>query len=122
VIATVGKELIALGQLVCHTFIGGIPLEEDLKHLLQQPNVIIGTPGTIDKRILHTHNFSNLLVLTIGRIKQLIEEKYLNVNNIKLFVFDEADKLFDLNFIEVILYVVLNNDFNIYCDANCALL
>jgi len=95
----VGKELIAQGDMLCSTFIGGIPLEEDLKNLLQHPNVIIGTPGTI----LAIWSWFFVLLAYLGRVKQLIEEKYLNINKIKLFIFDEADKLFDLNFIEVIL-------------------
>jgi superfamily II DNA/RNA helicase len=46
VMNTVGKEMISQGDLNCGIFIGGIPLEENLKSLLQQPNIIIGTPGT----------------------------------------------------------------------------
>ncbi|GJQ67896.1 putative ATP-dependent RNA helicase [Trypoxylus dichotomus] len=57
--------------LFTHSFIGGLPIEQDIKHL-QKCHIAVGAPG---------------------RIKHLIELGALKTNAIKLFVLDEADKL-----------------------------
>ncbi len=38
-------------------------------------------------------NKPSILVATPGRLKQLVNEKYINMSNIKIFVLDECDKL-----------------------------
>ncbi|XP_028128439.1 probable ATP-dependent RNA helicase DDX20 [Diabrotica virgifera virgifera] len=62
--------------LKVESFIGGLPLAED-KQKCQNCNIAVGTPG---------------------RIKHLILDKTLNVNSVKLFVLDEADKLMESSF------------------------
>ncbi|CAG9833112.1 unnamed protein product [Diabrotica balteata] len=62
--------------LKVESFIGGLPLVED-KQKCQNCNIAVGTPG---------------------RIKHLILDKTLNVNSVKLFVLDEADKLMESSF------------------------
>lgn len=54
---------------------GGISIEEDKKKL--QCHIAVGAPG---------------------RIKHLIEKKFLTVSKIRLFVLDEVDKLMEFNF------------------------
>lgn len=55
-------------------FYGGVPKSEHVKILKgpKPPHVIIGTPG---------------------RIMQLVKEKYMNLDNLKIFVLDECDKM-----------------------------
>ena len=43
----------------------------------------------------------------VGRVKQLIEEGALSPESVRLFVLDEADKLMEAGFQEVIKYVIL---------------
>ena len=43
--------------------------------------------------------------LFTGRIKQLIEERIFNTESVRLFILDEADKLLEDSFQEVIKYV-----------------
>lgn len=57
------------------TFIGGLPLEDDIKRANCQ--IAVGAPG---------------------RIKHLIEKKVLKTNHVRLLIFDEADKLMEESF------------------------
>ncbi|KRT85552.1 helicase [Oryctes borbonicus] len=57
--------------LFIHSFIGGLPIEQDIKNL-QKCHIAVGAPG---------------------RIRHLIELGALKTNAIRLFVLDEADKL-----------------------------
>ncbi|CAD5115552.1 DgyrCDS4516 [Dimorphilus gyrociliatus] len=70
VMRSIGKKI---ENLHCHTFIGGLPVQEDRKKL-EACRIAIGTPG---------------------RIKQLIEEKALITDHIRIFILDEADKLIE---------------------------
>ncbi|KAG0226683.1 DEAD (Asp-Glu-Ala-Asp) box polypeptide 20 [Actinomortierella wolfii] len=60
-------------DVVCHTFIGGLPVKEDKKRLLDC-SIVVGTPG---------------------RVRQLIESGDLKTSQIRLLVLDEADKLME---------------------------
>ena len=52
--------------------IGGLPLKEQRKELLvKKPQVVVGT---------------------MGRITEAIEKEYLEVEKVKLVIFDEADR------------------------------
>ena len=55
-------------------FFGGVPKAENVKILKgdKPPHIVIGTPG---------------------RILQLTKEKYLNLDNLQIFVLDECDKM-----------------------------
>ncbi|HCB69690.1 MAG TPA: ATP-dependent helicase [Persephonella sp.] len=46
-----------------------------------------------------------VIVGTPGRIKDLIERKVLNLNDVKIFVLDEADRMLDMGFIEDIEFI-----------------
>ncbi|KAK3576653.1 hypothetical protein CHS0354_004938 [Potamilus streckersoni] len=80
VIRSIGSTLPALQ---CHTFIGGLPVQED-KIKLKKCHIAVGTPG---------------------RIKQLIEFGALSTASIRLFVLDEADKLLEENFQQQINWI-----------------
>ena len=54
--------------------IGGIPIEDDKKTLL--------TSG------------ANFVIGTVGRIYQLLESGYLELDSLRYVIFDEGDKLF----------------------------
>ncbi|CAD8176920.1 unnamed protein product [Paramecium octaurelia] len=56
-----------------HLFIGGLPVEQD-------------------RDVLKTRRCT-IIIGTVGRIMQMIQEKLMNLCNIKLLVLDEADKL-----------------------------
>jgi ATP-dependent RNA helicase UAP56/SUB2 len=61
-------------NVVTECFYGGIPKSDNVKVLKgsKPPHIVIGTPG---------------------RVKQLVKEKYLNLNNLQIFVLDECDKM-----------------------------
>lgn len=62
--------------LKVETFIGGLPLEADIEKM-KNCQIAVGAPG---------------------RVKHLIQNKILNTNQIRLLVFDEADKLMEQSF------------------------
>ena len=66
-----------LSQVKIQAFIGGLSLAED-KVRARSCQVCVGTPG---------------------RLKQLISEGLLNVENVRLAVLDEADKMLEASFI-----------------------
>lgn len=56
-------------------FYGGMPIKQDIEVLsTNQPHVVVGTPG---------------------RIKALVNQKHLKLNDIKHFILDECDKMLD---------------------------
>ena len=71
----------ALGQytnVVCHACIGGTSVRDDARRLQDGGvHVIIGTPG---------------------RVYDMIQRRYLNTNDIKIFVLDEADEMLSRGF------------------------
>lgn len=54
-------------------------------------------PGSVFHDYWQTLNTIHLILYT-GRVKQLIENKFLKPDAIRLFILDEADKLLDDNF------------------------
>ncbi|KAI9312376.1 P-loop containing nucleoside triphosphate hydrolase protein [Dichotomocladium elegans] len=67
----------------CDAFIGGLSVKADVQKL-QRCQIVVGTPG---------------------RLSQLINEKMLNVREIKLLVLDEADRLMSESFIKQVKYI-----------------
>lgn len=65
--------------------VGGMPIERQIRELKRRPNFIIGTPG---------------------RIKDLINRRILNLENINTLVLDEADRMLDMGFLPDIKMVV----------------
>jgi ATP-dependent RNA helicase DDX20 len=77
------NNVLTLPGLKVHSFIGGLPLDED-KQKLRHCHVAVGSPG---------------------RVKHLIQMGCLKTSNIRLFVLDEADKLMEPAFLKDIKYV-----------------
>ncbi len=63
---------------------GGQPIERQLKLLNNFPHVVVGTPG---------------------RILDHLKRKTLNLENARMVVLDEADKMLDMGFIEDVSYI-----------------
>ncbi len=72
------KDFIAEMQLYSAVIVGGVPIRKQIKDLKYRNEFIIGTPG---------------------RIKNMIEEKYLNLSEFNTVVLDEADRMLDMGFI-----------------------
>jgi ATP-dependent RNA helicase RhlE len=58
--------------------VGGTNIERQIRDLKRGPHIIIGTPG---------------------RLKDLLNRRALNLNNVRHFVLDEADRMLDMGFI-----------------------
>ena len=67
-----------INAIIC---VGGTPLRQNLADLQNNPHVVVGTPG----RVLH-----------------LITKKFLNIQLLKMMVFDEADDLLSFGFFDTI--------------------
>ncbi|ESO82336.1 hypothetical protein LOTGIDRAFT_223393 [Lottia gigantea] len=72
-----------LPRLACHTFIGGLPIKEDIQKL-RRCQIAIGSPG---------------------RVKHLIEHGLMSTDSIRIFILDEADKLLEDSFQEQINWI-----------------
>ena len=61
--------------------------------------VVFGGLGTKKKEQMdRMRNGCNILIGTTGRVRQLIEDFTISLENIKFFVLDEADKMLDMGF------------------------
>jgi len=63
-----------LPDVTAQVFYGGVPVAQNIEALKNEPKIVIGTPG---------------------RLAQLIEEKHLNLENLKFFVLDECDSMLE---------------------------
>lgn len=69
------------------------------QHLNIQTGVIYG--GVTPKRHIKVlKRAPNILVATPGRLLGLVEQGYVDLNNIEMFVLDEADRMLDLGMIQ----------------------
>ena len=73
-----------LPDLKIASFIGGLPLAED-RIKAARCHMAIGTPG---------------------RMKQLLDEKILNADTVRLAILDEADKLLEPNFVKETTHIL----------------
>jgi ATP-dependent RNA helicase DDX20 len=85
--------VISFPGLKVHSFIGGLPVEED-KQKLHDCHIAVGSPG---------------------RVKHLIQMGCLKTSNIRLFVLDEADQLMEPTFLKDIKYVNRTSEFYLVC-------
>lgn len=69
-------------SLLC---IGGASINRQISCLRQNPNIIIGTPG---------------------RLKDLCQRRFLNLNSFKTIILDEVDRMVDIGFIDDIRYLI----------------
>ncbi|XP_026325190.1 probable ATP-dependent RNA helicase DDX20 [Hyposmocoma kahamanoa] len=63
---------------------GGLPVQDDVAKFKKKVHILVGSPG---------------------RLRQLVQEKYVSVTSVRLIVFDEADKLVDKSFVADINYI-----------------
>ncbi|MEN3028131.1 MAG: DEAD/DEAH box helicase [Aquificaceae bacterium] len=69
-----------------YSFYGGTPVQKDLELLWKTtPNIVVGTPG---------------------RIKDLMMRGLFNLDGLRFFVLDEADRMLDMGFIEDIEWII----------------
>ncbi len=77
----VSKEIRRLASFVPNvkllTLCGGIPLRPQLASLTHPPHVVVGTPG---------------------RIQELIDQGALSLDDVRVFVLDEVDRMLDMGF------------------------
>ncbi|XP_067004623.2 probable ATP-dependent RNA helicase DDX20 [Anabrus simplex] len=73
----------AVEGLKVHSFIGGTPLEDDIRKL-RRCHVAVGAPG---------------------RVKHLIEKEHMKTDSVRLFILDEADKLMESSYQKDINYI-----------------
>lgn len=66
--------------------VGGIKKSINKKSLSEGPNIVIGTPGWIVDLIIEKDQNNNEI------------PSFLNLNNLKLFVMDEADEMLAAGF------------------------
>ena len=72
-------------RIYCALCIGGGSMKIQVRDLRYNPNFVIGTPG---------------------RIKDLLRSRYLNLNNFRSIVLDEADRMVDIGFMADIKYII----------------
>ncbi len=65
--------------------VGGMNIDRQIRDLRRRPHVIIGTPG---------------------RMKDLLERRELNLNNMSTLVLDEADRMLDMGFLPDIRRII----------------
>lgn len=65
--------------------VGGVPAERQIRDLKRRPHFIIGTPG---------------------RLKDLMNRKFIRLDNISTLVLDEADRMLDMGFLPDIRAIV----------------
>jgi len=58
--------------------VGGVPVDRQIRDLKRRPHFIIGTPG---------------------RLKDLMNRKFVNLENVNTLVLDEADRMLDMGFL-----------------------
>lgn len=69
------------------------------KHLKQKYAVIFGGVGQGNQVQSLAHGV-DVLVATPGRLLDLIEQKFLKLNRVEIFVLDEADRMLDMGFMK----------------------
>lgn len=65
--------------------VGGVPADRQIRELKRRPNFIIGTPG---------------------RLKDLMNRRYINLEFVNTLVLDEADRMLDMGFLPDIRTIV----------------
>ena len=70
--------------LMIQTVYGGVDLEKQAKRLTEGVDIVIGTPG---------------------RVIDMTKRKYLNLQMVKIFCLDEADRMLDMGFFPDVLWI-----------------
>ncbi len=82
----------------CHACIGGTSVRDDMLKLERGIHVIVGTPG---------------------RVFDMIDRKKLSVNDIKMFVLDEADEMLSRGFKDQIYDIFKRLPTNVQVRGYC---
>ncbi len=72
-------------QLYSTICVGGVNIQRQIREISRRPQVIIGTPG---------------------RLKDLCNQRKLDLSNTSMFVLDEADRMLDMGFIPDIRFLI----------------
>lgn len=80
-----------------------LQIQEELKGFVQKLRIfsvtcVGGMP--IGRQISDLRYFNNFIIGTPGRIKDLMERRFINLSTFKTAVLDEADRMLDMGFIE----------------------
>ena len=75
--------------------------KELAKYTGLRSSVIIGG-SSLDKNFESIHSHPDIIIATPGRLNHVLVEMDLKLNNVKHFVLDEADRLFELGFCDQI--------------------
>ena len=70
-------------------FVGGKSIKDDINKLKKGLHIVVGTPG---------------------RIYDMIEKEFLNIDSIKIFVMDEVDEMLSKGFIEQVQHIFIKLD------------
>ena len=88
----VAKEIRRLARAIPNTKIltlcGGKSIVPQLVSLEHSPHIVVGTPGRI--------------------LKHLVDKRSLNLDNLKMLVLDEADRMLDMGFHDDIMQIIHN--------------
>ena len=88
----VAKEIRRLARAIPNTKIltlcGGKPIVPQLVSLEHSPHIVVGTPGRI--------------------LKHLVDKRSLDLDNLKMLVLDEADRMLDMGFHDDIMQIIDN--------------
>lgn len=86
-----------------------VQINDELKQLARFLSVFscltIGG-ASINRQIFELRNNPQIVIGTPGRIKDLINRRFLNLNNFKNIVLDEADRMVDIGFLPEIKYII----------------
>lgn len=74
-----------LGELQVVAMYGGVPARDQIKSMQSGPHIVVGTPG---------------------RVLDLVSRGIVNLNDVKTFVLDEADKMLEMGFSDEVLNIV----------------
>ncbi len=100
-----------------------LQLEKTIKGYAKYLDIKIGCVyggSNIKPQIKMLHEKVDILIATIGRLLDLLEQQHLSLSNVDTLVLDEADSMLDMGFIkdvEKIISLLPNLQQNILCSA-----
>lgn len=80
-----------------------LQIEQDAEVMLKEAGLVaISVIGGIDydKQVKRLREGVDILFATPGRLKDYVQKKFVDLSNVQVFVCDEADRMFDMGFIE----------------------
>lgn len=86
-----------------------VQIDEELKAMAKGLNInsLLCIGGTsINRQIFTLRTNPNIIIGTPGRLKDLCQRRFLNLNSFKTIVLDEVDRMVDIGFIQDIKYII----------------